>query len=250
MNGVWVYERRNPRREYVESPLQETRLAIYFQSPRRHLLPGLLFAALRDELPEYELIQKHAEIDQDTAEIRWGSDHMLSNNSRNLAVLLGSGYLAMVARQPYVGFNDFLNFSNDCWDKFKDTVEEGTITQVRLLYQNLIPLPGVEVNLSQYVKGGVFIAPSPVITDWSVEHMKADVVFKVSSTLSVRLTSQVIGGSEPAITLNLEAISDGEVAENLRDWCAEANAVLGDLFEDFLTDRLKDTFLPRGIGGT
>jgi uncharacterized protein (TIGR04255 family) len=129
-------------------------------------------------------------------------------------------------------------------------VEEGTITQVRLLYQNLIPLPGVEVNLSQYVKGGVFIAPSPVITDWSVEHMKADVVFKVSSTLSVRLTSQVIGGSEPAITLNLEAISDGEVAENLRDWCAEANAVLGDLFEDFLTDRLKDTFLPRGIGGT
>lgn len=245
-----MYQRRNPRREYDASPLQETRLAVYFQSPRPQLLPGLLYSAFRQDLPEYELIQKHAEVDQDTAEVRWGPDHMLSNSRRNLAVLLGSGYLAMIARQPYVGFSDFLDFSNCCWDKFKDIVEQGTIHQVRLLYQNLIALPSLEANPSEYVKGGVFIAPSPLFEDWSVEHMKADVVFQVSSSLSVRLISQVIGGSDPAITLNLEAISDGKVAADLGGWCQEANQVLGDLFEDFLTEAVKRTFQPRQIGET
>ena len=246
-----MYMKRRARRDYDSPPLVEARLAIHFDSARQELLPGLCFQALEGGLPEYELVRKDVEVDQDTAEIRWGSDHLFSNGERNLAVLLGHGYLALIARKPYVGFPEFSRHASDCWDRVKPLLPKPAIHQVRLLYNNVIPLPDHQPNVAALVRGGVFIARDVVASDWEIEHSKADVSFRVSETLTVRLTSQLVGGEQPVMTLNLEAISEGSFVENLATWALEAHELLGDLFEDFLTDELKNAFQPKpteGIG--
>ncbi len=245
-----MYVKRRPRRDYDAPPLVEARLAIHFESARQELLPGLCFKALEDRLPEYELVRKDIEVDQDTAEVRWGSDYLFSNTERNLAVLLGHGYLALIARKPYVGFPEFSRQASDCWAKIRPLLSKPILHQVRLLYSNVIPLPHHQPNVPGLVRGGVFMAREVVAPDWEIEHSKADVSFRVSETLTVRLTSQLVGGAQPVLTLNLEAISEGAFVEDLSTWALEAHELLGDLFEEFLTDELKSTFLPKATEGT
>lgn len=240
-----MYVKRRARRDYEAPPLVEARLAIHFESARQELLPGLCSKALEDRLPEYELVRKDVEFDQDTAEVRWGSDHLFSNAERNLAALLGQGYLALIARKPYVGFPEFSRQASDCWGRVSPLLSKPTFHQVRLLYSNLIPLPDHQPNVAGLVRGGVFLAREVVSPDWEIEHSKADITLRVSDTLSVRLTSQLVGGTRPALTLNLEAISEGAVVQDLAAWALEAHELLGDLFEDFLTEELKLTFLPK-----
>lgn len=190
------------------------------------------------------MIKKDVELDQATGDVRWGSDHQFSNRDRNLALLLGIGYVALISRRPYVGFTEFMKFAEPTWKNFVECAAGPELIQVRLSYYNVVEIPDVNQNLARYLNGGFYISPKVEATKWPVEHMKSDALFQLDGERSVRLTSGITGGNSPFITLNLEMISNQVDGTDLASWCRESHDVLSELFEDFCTDELKNTFEP------
>lgn len=137
-----------------------------------------------------------------------------------------------------------MDFVRPTWSKFVEAAAGTELAQVRLSYYNVIEINDTERNLAHFLNGGFFISPKVMITHWPIEHSKSEALFQLSESMSVRLTSAITGGDKPFITLDLEAISHEIKPEEVVSWCQASHDILADLFEDFCTDELKNTFEP------
>jgi uncharacterized protein (TIGR04255 family) len=227
-------------------------------------IPGLLYTKLQAELPKRKTVSRfqlgagkmtlpQGEAIGPTIEFN-ALVQFLSDDERRF-IQVAPNYLSVHALAPYQGWENFKTLIDLALREYLACAPPRGFQRIGLRYINRIALPEVSIEFADFFNFYPHLAPT---LPQHVAVANASVVipfFDGRDTLRMQLRTpepaelpDAMGSVTLMLDLDYALIQSGaiEIGPSVHDWIGNAHKIVGDVFEECITPRTRETFGIRG----